>query len=169
MANGFRRGVRHRNLVASLLGWKKQTARRHRAATCARALHQVSARFRPRTMTDSPALHPLHSSRSSPAFRRNSIGSMPGLRSFVPTAANSRDSQNSSCAPGKAKHRWSRGFARPRPAIWCDASHITPDQSNMAARLRPARTTALTVSTAISDRYTTLALHFAVRKSGRPH
>ena len=31
--------------------------------------HQVSARFRPRTTTDSPALHPLHSS-LSPAFRR---------------------------------------------------------------------------------------------------
>ena len=91
---------------------------------------QASARFRPRTTTDSPALHPLHSSRSSPAFHRNSIGYMPGLRSFFPTAANSRDSQNSSCAPGKAKHRWSRGFARPRPAIWCDAPHITPDQSN---------------------------------------
>jgi hypothetical protein len=30
---------------------------------------QLSARFRPRTMTDSPALHPLHSNRSSPAFR----------------------------------------------------------------------------------------------------
>ena len=84
---------------------------------------QVSARFRPRTMTDSPALHPLHSSRSSPAFRRNSIGSMPGLRSFVPTAANCRDSQNSSCAPGKAGHQWSRGFARPGPAIARDASH----------------------------------------------
>ena len=54
---------------------------------------QVSARFRPRTMTDSPALQPLHSSRSSPAFRRNNIGSMPGLCSFVPSAANWRDSQ----------------------------------------------------------------------------
>ena len=78
---------------------------------------QVSARFRPRTSwevrhgPDSPALHPLHSSRSSPAFRRNSIGSMPGLRFFVPTAANSRDSQNSSCAPGKARHQRPRGFA----------------------------------------------------------
>jgi hypothetical protein len=68
-------------------------------------------------------LHPLHSSRSSPAFRRNSIGSMPGLCSFVPTAANWRDSQNSSCAPGEASHQWSRGFARPEPAIARDASH----------------------------------------------
>ena len=78
---------------------------------------------RPAHETDSPALHPLHSSRSSPAFRRNSIGSMPGLCSFVPTAANRRDSQKSSCAPGKARHRWSRGFARPGPAITRDASH----------------------------------------------
>jgi hypothetical protein len=38
------------------------------------------ARARP----DSPALRPLHSNRSSPAFRRNNIGSMPGLCSFVP-------------------------------------------------------------------------------------
>ena len=73
--------------------------------------HQVSARFRPRTTTDSPALHPLHSSRSSPAFRRNSIGSMPGLRFFVPTAANWRDSQNGSCAPGKTRLQRPRGFA----------------------------------------------------------
>lgn len=89
----------------------------HRADTCARASRQVSALFDPRTMTDSPALHPFHSSRSSPAFRRNSIGSMPGLCSFVPTAANWRDSQNSSCAPKKR----------------------IPE----AARLRPARTTAI--------------------------
>ena len=102
---------------------EKTEARLHRADTCARASHQVSARFRPRTnwetghRPDSPALHPLHSSRSSPAFRRNSIGSMPGLRSFVPTAANWRDRQ---------KRR-----ARPEKKI--------PE----AARLRPARTTAI--------------------------
>lgn len=62
---------------------------------------------------DSPALHPLHSSRSSPALRRNGIGSMPGFRSFVPTAANCRDRQNSSCAPEEERLQRPRGFARP--------------------------------------------------------
>jgi hypothetical protein len=69
-------------------------------------------------------LHPLHSSRSSPAFRRNSIGSMPGLRSFVPTAANWRDSQKPSCAPRKSKTPMVARLRPTRgPAIARDASH----------------------------------------------
>ena len=72
---------------------------------------QVSALLGKRTTPDSPALHPLHSSRSSPAFRRNGIGSMPGLRSFVPPAANCRDRQNSSCAPEEERLQRARGFA----------------------------------------------------------
>ena len=65
----LRRGVRQPNLVASLLAGEMQSAWLHRADTCARASHQVSARFRPQPLPDSPALHPLHSNRSIPAFR----------------------------------------------------------------------------------------------------
>jgi len=92
---------------------------------------------RPAPVTDSSAFQPLHSSRSSPAFRKKSICSMPGFYSFVSTAANCRDRQSSQRAP-----RCSAGFPacgfrerprsqdtnqskrprcsayRPRPAIW---------------------------------------------------
>ena len=76
-------------------------------------LRQASALFRPRTTTDSPAFQPLHSSRSSPAFRKKSVCSMPSFHSFVPPAANCRDSQNSSCAsPGRARTPSRRARAR---------------------------------------------------------
>ena len=76
---------------------------------------QVSARFRPRTMTDSPALHPLHSSRSSPAFRRNGIGSMPGLSLLR--------------SDGRKLARQSEQLVRARKS-----------KTPMVARLRPTRT-----------------------------
>ena len=107
---------------------------------------QLSARFRPRTIweaglrPDSPALQPLHSSRSSPAFRRNSIGSMPGLRSFVPTVTKSRDSQEHLVRPQRGKTSM---VARLRPTKirnMARCSACRPGHSNMAARLRPART-----------------------------
>jgi hypothetical protein len=45
----------------------------HRADTCTSC--QVSARFRPRTMTDSPALHPLHSTAAIRKQRRSAFAS----------------------------------------------------------------------------------------------
>ena len=63
---------------------------------------QVSARFRPRTMTDSPALHSLH---SAAAIRRRQVRLAPAERSrFVPTAANCRDSQETNRARPKKQN-----------------------------------------------------------------
>ena len=120
--------------------------------------HQVSARFRPRTTTDSPVC-----SRSTPLPRSANSGGALSLRSDGRKLA--RQSEQLVRAPRKAKGQRSRGFARPRPAIWprCsayrpgqaiarDASHgpvgagsacqygarlrLSPRSSNMAARLR---------------------------------
>ena len=111
------------SLCSSLKVWRfaqmgSPTRTPHSAETCCSSVldtaprtssRQVSALFGPRTTPDSPAFRPLHSSRSSPAFRRNGI--MPGLRSFVPTVANCRDRQNSSCATERERLQRARGFA----------------------------------------------------------
>ena len=156
--------VRNAAGAASLEGRfapSRNQTRPHRADTCCSFVaqgsqrldsRQVSALFGPRTTPDSPALHPLHSSRSSPAFRRNSIGSMPGLRSFVPTAANCRDRQNSSCAPEDERLQRARGFAYcPGHSIMARCSACRPRPARTSNRPRgfaTAKTSALAVSTA---------------------
>ncbi len=139
--------------LRSSLGKSKQP-RRHRADTCAWSrpgagaeplpTRQASARFRPRTMTDSPALHPLHSAaairkqrRSAiAAFRRPQTGETVKKRRArpkkrIPEAAMLRISAKTSNSPrcfARARHRntargsacrrgqaiWPRGFARPK-------------------------------------------------------
>ena len=119
---------------------RRTAARLHRADTPAR---QVSARFRPRTMTDSPALHPLHSAAAIRKQRRSAIASFrrPQTGETVrkrrarpkkkdPEAAMLRISAKTSNSPrcfARARHRntargsacrrgqaiWPRGFARP--------------------------------------------------------
>ena len=65
----------------------------HRAGTYARASHQMSARFRPRTMTDSPALQPLHSLPHSAAqITRDAFAHSDGHKL-------ARQSGHKSCAP----------------------------------------------------------------------
>ncbi len=117
----FRRGVRQYNLVASLLGIMASAART--LASPSRHLHscQVSARFRPRTMTDSPALHPLHSNRSSPAFRHK----IHWLHAWLPLIRFdgrklARQSGNKSCAP---EDKNGRETTSGQQAIARDASH----------------------------------------------
>jgi hypothetical protein len=83
----------------------------------------ISARFRPRTRweaghrPDSPALHPLHSNRSSPAFRHK----IHWLHAWLPLIR----------SDGRKLARQS-GTNRARPKRW-QVRHA------QAARLRPAR------------------------------
>ena len=65
---------------------------------------QASALFRPRPMTDSPALPPLHSTPRPLQMKQ-------APATFVPSAANWRDSQEQ--LGRTRRHQWPRGFARP--------------------------------------------------------
>jgi len=95
--------VSHR-LVAPL-SQPRNSTRLHRADTCAWSrpgasaeplpTRQLSARFRPRTMTDSPALHPLHS--ISLQFRRLHFHSIAFRRPQTGETVRKK-----SCAPEKA-------------------------------------------------------------------
>ena len=107
----------------------RNSTRLHRADTCAACLtltrpwlptgslsRQMSARFRPRTMTDSPALHPLHS--ISLQFHRLHFRSIAFRR--PQTVETVRDK---SCAPEDSGFQRPRCSAyRPRPAIGREAS-----------------------------------------------
>jgi hypothetical protein len=75
---------------------KRNETRPHRAESFASAARTAKPRHGlARARPDLPALRALH---SSPAIRRNNIGSLPGLCSFVPTATNSRDRREKACA-----------------------------------------------------------------------
>ena len=52
---------------------------------------------------------------------------MPSLRSFVPTAANCRDSQKSSCARGKQDTKGREASPDQDKAIWRYAPHVAQD------------------------------------------
>ena len=121
---------------------------------------KLPARFRPRPMTDSPALHPLHS--ISLQFRRSPVRLAPAFPFHcVPTAANCRDSQENNRA--RPKFQDSRGRDAPhigqtaithesllagKPPQYGARLRLSPRTSNRAARLRPAKASAITVSTA---------------------
>jgi hypothetical protein len=101
---------------------------------------------RPAPVTDSPAFQPLHSSRSSPAFRKKSVCSMPGFYSFVSTAANCRDRQSSQRARPKCDQQRPRRCV-PRAArtvtmlpVLADRARALRRFKDMVARLRPTRT-----------------------------
>ena len=111
--------------LRSSLGKSKQP-RRHRADTCAWSrpgagaeplpTRQASARFRPRTMTDSPALHPLHSTAAIRKQRRSAIASF--RRPQTGETVRKRRAR-----PKKGFQRPRCSAYRPRPAIARDASH----------------------------------------------
>ena len=86
---------------------------------------QVSARFRPRPMTDSPFF--ARSIRCRTLLRR-----LRRMRSLIPTAANCRDSQQTSCAPEASRPRCSA--YRPTPAI----ARATSSGQSEAIAVRPA-------------------------------
>ena len=98
---------------------RRRNARRHRADACARSSRQVSARFR-RTLAGLINLHPLHS--ISLQFRRLHFRS---IRS-----------------DGRKLPRPSKTAVRPKIPE-AAMLRISAKTGNMAARLRPAKTTAI--------------------------
>ena len=123
-----------------------QTARFSQSGHLRSCLTPSIRTVRPAPVTDSPAFQPLHSSRSSPAFRKKSVCSMPGFYSFVSTAANCRDRQSSQRAHPKYDRQRPRRCA-PRAArtvamlpVLADRARALRRFKDMAARLRPART-----------------------------
>ena len=118
----------------------------------------MSARFRPRTMTDSPALHPLHSAAASAsqitrnaiaAFRRPQTGET--VRRQIVRARNAkwpRDRPASSNSP-RASHGQDTAIRREAPPV-------AEDKAIAPRGFARCKTPALTVSTAIFR-----PLHFA--------
>ena len=100
--------------------WEKQTARPHRADTC--ASRQVSALFGPHRWPDSSALQPLHST----SFQLHKLR----FHSIAFRRSQTAETVNNSGAPGNS------GSQRPR----CSAYR---PGSIMAARLRPAKALAI--------------------------
>jgi hypothetical protein len=130
------------------LDGEMQSTRLHRADTCARSSRQLPARFRPRTMTDSPALHPLHSISLQLhkfhfrfiSFRRPQTGETVRNKSCAPEKAKRpRDSVRPAAIARDAPHGqdtaiWPRDSVRPRQAIVREA----PPGQDMAITVRSA-------------------------------
>jgi hypothetical protein len=76
-------------------------ARLHRLTS-----RQASALFRPRPMTDLPALRPLHSTPRPLQMKQ-------APAAFVPPAANWQDSQKQLGRSPRRRHQWPRDFVRP--------------------------------------------------------
>ena len=119
----------------------KQQPRLHRADASPKASGQVSALFRPRPGRTRQLCRPLHSTALIRSGERRCGEHLRRAFRCVPTAANNRDRPQIGRAPrntsrmsrGFARHEqaisqsdcagWSRGYARPRPALARDASH----------------------------------------------
>jgi len=102
--------------------------RLHRADACARASHQVSARFRPRTTTDSPVCN--RSTPVAPALHSAGTASAPCL-AYAPSFRRSQTGETVRTARARPGENETPTAAMLR---------ISARTSNMAARLRPART-----------------------------
>ena len=127
-----------------------------RQVTVARGL-ALSALFGQRTTPDSPAFRPLHFAQRT-ATQTSRIAS---LRSDG--AETVETGRTARALPENERIQRPRCFAyRPRHRNMARCSACRPGDSNMAARLRPARTPTLAVSTA-SFRFT------ALRETVRPH
>ena len=134
---------------------------------------QVSARFRPRTMTDSPALHPLHSAAAIRKQRRSAIASFrrPQTGETVRTARARPEKQDTPMVARLRPTRTSnspRCFARARHRNTARGSACRRGQA-IGREASPGQDTALTVSTAIFRPLHYAGAPFHCSENGRPH